>query len=84
MKKWGEFRELFQKFFFNFGTFREQTIEKFSNTTEDVWKNNLKNSDKLRENIRDILRKFWKNLRKIIGNCKNAKQSFQEFLEKQQ
>ncbi len=32
----GKFRELFQKIFFNFGTFQEQTIEKFSNTTEDV------------------------------------------------
>ncbi len=28
--------ENYFKFFFNFGTFREQTIKKFSNTTEDV------------------------------------------------
>ncbi len=35
--------------------------KEFLNTTEDVRKNNLKNSDKLGENIRNILRKFWKN-----------------------
>ncbi len=47
-------------------------IEKFSNTTEDVWKIILK----IQINLKKILELFWENFGKIKekeqGNCKNT------------
>ncbi len=55
------FENYLKKIFFNFGIFREQTIEKFSNSTENVY---FKNSDKLGENIRDA-----KIGPKVVARC---------------